>query len=81
MPKFFEALFAGMEITRFEVGKIFGEDAAVVDRVTLEYTAKGAGRKCRRSTKCTSGTSAAGKVRRLRHRADTLLQARSIGAV
>lgn len=39
VPKFFEALFSNIEITRFEVGKIFGDASTVVDLVTLEYSA------------------------------------------
>ena len=80
VPEFFEALFAGMEITRFEIGKIFGDDATVVDLVTLEYTAKGTGRKVQETDEVHIWHfNAAGQVQRFRHRADTLLQAWSIG--
>lgn len=80
VPKFFEALFAGIEITRFEVNKIFGDDATVVDLVTLDYTARATGHKVQEIDEVHIWHfDAAGKVRRFRHRADTLLQARSIG--
>lgn len=81
VPRFFEALFAGIEITRFEVTKIFGDDSTVVDLVTLEYTAKSTGRKVQEVDEVHIWHfDAAGKVARFRHRADTLLQAKSIGA-
>lgn len=80
VPKFFEALFAGMEITRFEVGKIFGDEHTVVDLVTLEYTARATGRKVQEVDEVHIWHfNGSGQVQRFRHRADTLLQAWSIG--
>lgn len=80
VPKFFEALFAGGEITRFEVNKIFGDEDTVVDLVTLEYTARATGRKVQEIDEVHIWHfNAAGQVQRFRHRADTLLQAWSIG--
>lgn len=79
VPGFFEALFAGIEITLFEVNKIFGDDSTVVDLVTLEYTARATGRKVQEIDEVHIWHfNAAGKVQRFRHRADTLLQAQSI---
>lgn len=80
VPKFFEALGAGMDITRFEVTKILGDDSTVVDLVTLEYTARATGRKVQEIDEVHIWHfDAAGKVARFRHRADTLLQATSVG--
>ena len=80
VPKFFEALFSSVEITRFEVGKIFGDADTVVDLVTLEYTARATGRKVQEIDEVHIWHfNAAGQVQRFRHRADTLLQAWSIG--
>lgn len=80
VPKFFEALFSSVEITRFEVGKIFGDADTVVDLVTLEYTARATGRKVQEVDEVHIWHfNAAGQVQRFRHRADTLLQAWSIG--
>lgn len=80
VPKFFEALFANIEITRFEVNKIFGDDATVVDLVTLDYTARATGRRVQEVDEVHIWHfDAAGRVQRFRHRADTLLQAWSIG--
>jgi len=80
VPKFFEALFSNVEITRFEVGKIFGDAETVVDLVTLEYTARATGRKVQEVDEVHIWHfNAAGQVQRFRHRADTLLQAWSIG--
>lgn len=80
VPKFFEALGAGIDITRFEVTKIFGDDSTVVGLVTLEYTARATGRKVQEIDEVhVWHFDAAGKVARFRHRADTLLQAASIG--
>jgi hypothetical protein len=81
---FFEALFAGVVITRFEVNKIFGgeffdDDSTVVDLVRLEYTARASGRKVPEIDELHIWHfDAAGKVKRVRQRADTLLQAWSI---
>ena len=80
VPKFFEALFSNIEISRFEVGKIFGDGDTVVDLVTLEYTARATGRKVQEIDEVHIWHfNAAGQVQRFRHRADTLLQAWSIG--
>jgi hypothetical protein len=82
VPRFFEALFACTEITHFEVTKIFGDDDTVVDLVTLHYTARAT---CRQVQEVDEvhvwHFNAAGQVQRFRHRADTLLQARSVGLV
>ena len=80
VPKFFEALSAGMEITRFEVNKILGDADTVVDLVTVEYTARATGRRVQEIDEVHIWHfNAAGQVQRFRHRADTLLQAWSIG--
>ncbi|MCU0938343.1 MAG: nuclear transport factor 2 family protein [Burkholderiaceae bacterium] len=76
VPTYFEALFSNVEITRFEVGKIFGGTSTVVDLMNLEYRA--------RATACKVVDvdemhawhfNDAGQVQRFRHRADTWLQA------
>jgi ketosteroid isomerase-like protein len=82
VPRFFEALFAGIEITRFEVTKIFGDDRTVVDLVTLHYTARATGQQVQEVDEVHIWHfNEAGRVQRFRHRADTLLQARSAGVV
>jgi uncharacterized protein len=79
VPKFFEALFSNVEITRFEVGKIFGDTSTVVDLVNLEYTARATGRKVVEVDEVhVWHFNDAGQVQRFRHRADTWLQAWSI---
>lgn len=80
VPRFFDALLSNVEITRFEVVKIFGDDATVVDLVNLEYTARATGRKVQELDEVhVWHFDAAGQVQRFRHRADTWLQAWSIG--
>lgn len=80
VPRFFEALASHVEITRFEVAKIFGDASTVVDLVHLEYTARATGRKVQETDEVHIWHfNAAGQVQRFRHRADTLLQAWSIG--
>ncbi|HRH87651.1 MAG TPA: nuclear transport factor 2 family protein [Rubrivivax sp.] len=80
VPKFFEALFSNIEITRFEVNKIFGDDVTVVDLVTLDFSARATGRKVQEIDEVHIWHfNAAGQVQRFRHRADTLLQAWAIG--
>lgn len=80
VPRFFDALFSHVEITRFELGKLFGDADTVVDLVTLEYTARATGRQVREVDEVHIWHfNAAGQVQRFRHRADTLLQAWSIG--
>lgn len=80
VPRFFEALASHIEITRFEVAKIFGDASTVVDLVHLEYTARATGRKVQETDEVHIWHfNAAGQVQRFRHRADTLLQAWSIG--
>ena len=80
VPKFFDALFSNIEITRFEVGKIFGDADTVVELLTLEHTARATGRKVQEIDEVHIWHfNAAGQVQRFRHRADTLLQAWSIG--
>jgi ketosteroid isomerase-like protein len=80
VPKFFDALCAGVESTRFEVNKIFGNDSTVVDLVTLDDTACATGRAGQEIDEVRIWRfDAAGKVKRFRHRTDTLLQAGSIG--
>lgn len=82
VPRFFEALFAHVEITQFEVTKIFGDAATVVDLVTLHYTARATGRQVQEVDEVHIWHfNAAGQVQGFRHRADTLLQARSAGLV
>ncbi|MFT3821420.1 MAG: nuclear transport factor 2 family protein [Rubrivivax sp.] len=80
VPRFFEALHANVEITRFEVGKIFGDAGTVVDLVNLDYTARASGRQVQEIDEVHIWHfNAAGQVQRFRHRADTWLQAWSIG--
>jgi len=80
VPRFFEALQANIEITRFEVGKIFGDAGTVVDLVNLDYTARASGRRVQEVDEVHIWHfNAAGQVQRFRHRADTWLQAWSIG--
>jgi ketosteroid isomerase-like protein len=80
VPRFFEALQANIEITRFEVGKIFGDGSTVVDLVNLDYTARASGRQVQEIDEVHIWHfNAAGNVQRFRHRADTWLQAWSIG--
>lgn len=80
VPRFFEALASHIEITRFEVAKIFGDASTVVDLVHLEYTARATGRKVQETDEVHIWHfNAAGQVQRFRHRADTLLQAWAIG--
>jgi ketosteroid isomerase-like protein len=80
VPQFFEALAANIEITRFEVTKILGDDSTVVDLVTIEYIARATGRKVQEIDEVHIWHfDVAGRVQRFRHRADTLQQAWSIG--
>ena len=82
VPRFFEALFAHVEITHFEVTKIFGDADTVVDLVTLHYTARATGRQVQEVDEVHIWHfNAAGQVQRFRHRADTLLQAQSAALV
>ena len=62
------------------LSKIFGDDDTVVDLVNSEYTARATGRKVVEVDEVHIWHfNAAGRVQRFRHRADTLLQAWSIG--
>lgn len=80
VPRFFEALFSHIEITRFEVTKLFGDATTVVDLVDLDYTTRATGMQVQeRDEVHIWHFNAAGQVQRFRHRADTLLQARSAG--
>jgi len=76
VPTFFEALFSNVEITCFEVGKIFGHTSKVVDLVNLEYTARATGCKVVDVDAVhVWHFNDAGQVQRFRHCADTWLQA------
>jgi hypothetical protein len=78
VPAFFASL-AGIEISRFDVKKVFGDADCVVGLIDVEFTVKATGKKVvERDEVHVWHFNAMGQVSRFRHRVDTLQHAAAL---